>query len=161
MVDTTIGKGRFLYTPETAWTWKISANSYRQEYNYKLKATKFTTEGGEQKFHILKKIFWQFFLLIIFAFHRKNLKLSLRTTRVQKVSCHAKVMWLSRDWAKWWRSKSTIKPLTFLKLFMAHKLSTFIRRRNRTSSSSGDETWPLHEAKKLRDLAKTTDKGTK
>ena len=44
---------------------------------------------------------------------------------------------------------------------MAEKLSNFIRkRRNRWSTSSGDETSPLHEAKKLRDLAETVDENT-
>ena len=44
---------------------------------------------------------------------------------------------------------------------MAEKLSNFIRkRRNRSSTSSGDETSPLHEAKKLRDLAETADENT-
>lgn len=44
---------------------------------------------------------------------------------------------------------------------MAEKLSNLIRkRRNRSSTSSGDETSPLHEAKKLRDLAETADENT-
>lgn len=39
---------------------------------------------------------------------------------------------------------------------MAEKLSNFIRkRRTRSSTSSGEETSPLHEAKKLRDLIET------
>ena len=44
---------------------------------------------------------------------------------------------------------------------MAEKLSNLIRKRgNRSSTSSGDETSPLHEAKKLRDLAETADENT-
>ena len=44
---------------------------------------------------------------------------------------------------------------------MAEKLSSLIRkRRNRPSKSSGDETSPLHEAKKLKDLAETSDENT-
>ncbi|XP_078357425.1 uncharacterized protein LOC144642018 [Oculina patagonica] len=44
---------------------------------------------------------------------------------------------------------------------MAEKLSNLIRkRRNRSSTSSGDETSPLHEAKKPRDLAEAIDEST-
>ena len=44
---------------------------------------------------------------------------------------------------------------------MAEKLSSLIRkRRNRPSKSSGDETSPLHEAKKIKDLAETSDENT-
>lgn len=44
---------------------------------------------------------------------------------------------------------------------MAEILSNLIsKRRNRSSTSSGDETSPLHEAKKLRDLAETADENT-
>ena len=55
-----------------------------------------------------------------------------------------------------------LKPSAFQKIFMAEKLSNLIRkRRNRSSTSSGDEISPLHEAKKLRDLAETADENTK
>ena len=44
---------------------------------------------------------------------------------------------------------------------MAEKLSNLIReRRNRSSTSSGDESSPLHETKRLRDLADTADENT-
>ena len=51
-----------------------------------------------------------------------------------------------------------LKPSAFQKLFMTKKLSNLIKKgRNRSSTSSGDETWPLHEAKKLRDFTESAD----
>ena len=55
-----------------------------------------------------------------------------------------------------------LKAVRLPKAFMGEKLCNLIRkRRNRSSTISGDETSPLHEKKKkLRDLAETADENT-
>ncbi|KAL9960441.1 hypothetical protein ACROYT_G033897 [Oculina patagonica] len=50
------------------------------------------------------------------------------------------------------------KSLQFCPCFLERVV--LIKRRNRSSTSSGDETSPLHEAKKPRDLAEATDEST-
>lgn len=60
--------------------------------------------------------------------------------------------------AKWWQRMGT-PTSAFQKLFTAEKLSNLIRKR-RSSNISEDKTSPLHETKRLKDLAETANENT-